>query len=428
MADVVIKIVDFECPLATGLIDITTTALGGRTPKAVLFLGTSHVPGADGTGFTKHARMTLGATDGTNHATMAFRGQDGIANSLTSRREMRTTVPLIAQALTNSTTFSYVAAFDSFITNGIRLNFTTVDTVNEWRIIAIFFAGDDLSAAVGSQDLGTGTSALDITAPGFEPDVVFGFGSNGEISDGNELFYGCMFGICVNDGSATQKGQSLQAPSAAAENMAQIIWSNRIGGRKATGDTTVAYDLLISDFDASGFSITPSASASNDDWLYLALNLGGTLFALWDFSTPTSGGAASDVTPDFEPQFGLTCTTFLLARDTGTFDGSVGTIGIGVFDGDATWAAWAGASWFASSTHTSEANGRTMQDVVVGFDPTADGVGSGIQADFVGFDGVGWDVNYNLVDASARMAFGLAIGLGNPSVGGSGHRAVTMIL
>jgi hypothetical protein len=222
------------------------------------------------------------------------------------------------------------------------------------------------------------------------------------------LFYGATFGMALANG--TQKGQSLSAPSAEAENMAQIIWSDKIGGQKATGGTGVDYTLLASDFDATGFSITPSASAGSDDWLYLALNLGGNSVSLFDFETPDAIGVVSYETPGFEPAFGLTVTTFLPARDAGTFDNDVGTLSIGVFDqGLVEWAPTTWSAWFSSAVHTSQARSQTRIFSVAAFDPVVAGSTTGARANLDSFDALGFNLNYDTVDATPRMGFALAV-------------------
>jgi len=421
MPDVCVVVHAFIAPTATGNFDITDTRLGGRTPKAVLFFVTNHVAANDGSG-TVHAKQSVGGTDGTRTFGVGFRGQDGVSNSLTSRREL-SSVAILVQDSTNSTTYNCIAAFNSWLTNGVRMNFTTADVA--YRVTAVFFAGDDLQAYLGLQNLGTGTSAIDITAPNFEPDAVFGWTSHGADASNNEVFYGMCFGIAINDGVPTQYATSVIAPSAEAENMAQIIWDNRIGGQKATGGTSVTYTLTAGTFDSQGFSITPSASAGSDDWLYLALSFGGKQFDLFPITTPTSTGVQSYTAPGFEPQFGFTVCTFLQAYNTGYFDGDVGSLGFGMFDDTEQWSPSTWASWFSGATHTSEALCQLRDFGLTAYDPEARSTTTGVRALRDAFTASGFDLDYTIVDGTARKGFGFALEINDapPSPTG-GSRAI----
>lgn len=317
----------------------------------------------------------------------------------------------MVQHSTNSTTYNSRAAFDSFITNGIRVNFSTVDASFPKKMICILFAGDDMLVDVGVQNLGNGTSALDITAPGFEPDLVFGASANVAIAAGNSTRYSQTFGIATNDGvgGIVQKGVAYHARNLHQEDIEQIIWTGRVGGNLGgIGDGTIVYTLTLSAFDANGFSITPSADSSGQDWGYLAVNLGGLQASLFDFSTATSTGVVSYETPAFTPQFGMAIATFLQARDTAYFDNlDLMSLGIAAFDGTEQWVSWSRQEYVAAGNSDCLSVVGTYS--LAAWDPNDAGVGTGVAATLSSFDSLGFNLNYTLVDGTARMAFGLAI-------------------
>ncbi len=203
-------------------------------------------------------------------------------------------------------------------------------------------------------------------------------------------------------------GTALACANLDEEDIEQIIWSDKIGGQiNGDGTGTIQYTLVIQDFDANGFSVKPSASANSDDYFWFAVNLGGLDVSLFTIDTPTSAGVVSYDGPGFTPQFGMTVATFQDTRDVNAPAADVQSAAIAAFDDTEEWAAFLRHEWFASSAFNSDTIMLTHTYSLAAADPTA--AGMTILATLDSFDAAGFNLNYSAVDASVRMAFGLAI-------------------
>lgn len=155
--------VDFT---STGTQDLTTTDLGGLTPKAaIVFYGD---PTAVDT-IAANAVLSVGMTDGTTQCCSTITSVDNTA--ATATRVYGDASHILAQRNTGSTTLFVSAAFSAWVTNGITINVDTAAAAT--RIVTVvFFAGSNLSADVQKKTLTTSGSSVTVTA-GFEPNAVF---------------------------------------------------------------------------------------------------------------------------------------------------------------------------------------------------------------------------------------------------------------
>ena len=393
MPDVVIRTTRFATPTSTGNVDVTTADLGGKTPKAVIIIA-SHAD-TDGTAEDGLA-LGVGFADATLEGSANISSQH--AQTTTSTRRRFRTV-LVIDLLVGATA-QVTANFVSFITNGVRLNFTAVDS-DAQLFTVIFFAGDDLSAHSDSIDLGTGTSALDQTAPGFQPDLVFvaGCAITANTQSGVAIFH---FGVAVRDGSDTNRGISWSSANALGTSAATLqMHTDSIGGEITTSQI---WEASIDSFDASGFSITPSANAGNDVVIYLAISVGGLSAWVGSLDSPTSTGDDAQTGPGFKPQFVMLGMTAAQAEDTVESDADAGPIGFSVFDKDGNEFSTAVVEEDAVTT----TNNQSLADnQAVNFPNDA---GTQIMAaTFSTMDANGWTLNFSVADGTARKWFGVAI-------------------
>lgn len=291
---------------AKGLVDIPID-LGGRVPKAIILLSNAHQPANDAT----ETQGTVGAADfGIGFAVIGAAGNfrtvnDNNAGTQTNSRWYHTSL------LITGTTFSqaweiYLTGFGS---DRVRLNFLNapITSGHTRRFTIIVFAGEDVEAHLNLQNLGTGTSAIDVTAPDFEPDLVFAATSarTASATNGTGGLVGSI-GVAINDGSDTQRafGWVESAGTLTVSRPGAITRDDHILSRLtgATPAPTVVYNVLIGSFDSQGYSVTPSASASSEIAGFLAIKLPGMQFELDDFLTKATTGVEAYGATSFTPR------------------------------------------------------------------------------------------------------------------------------
>jgi hypothetical protein len=162
----------FSSGTSTGLVDFTISGMG--TPTAVLVVG--------GTG--SGASLSVGAATATDEKWFRETYVDATSDPIVSNTTLNSTGVLSER--NSSGTVDFAADFNSFIADGVRLNITTAPgTTRLFNII--FFGGTSLTAkailhAVDGTDVG---DIVDVTSPGFEPEVVFSVpGNSGHASLG----------------------------------------------------------------------------------------------------------------------------------------------------------------------------------------------------------------------------------------------------
>ena len=155
---VTVAITRVACSTSGGTQDITTTDLGGLTPKAAIFILSSAT--ADGTA-ANHAQMSIGATDGTSQWATTSIIRNGQTTSDVYSRSSNTRVFQILNTTTGA--LSGDAEFSSWLTNGIRINWT--DSIGTaFLFTVVFFAGSDLSVKAGTISAST-TDQAEVTPP-----------------------------------------------------------------------------------------------------------------------------------------------------------------------------------------------------------------------------------------------------------------------
>ena len=172
---------------ASGTQDFTIDGFGA--PAAALF-----IVGSDPDGNNTHNRGGVGFTDGVNEYATGWYSVNGQSLSNVGATQSN------ARTITCGQSADDELSFNSWVPDGVRL------TINNQSDIAypthyILFHEEALADVhVGTINLGTGTSAIDVTAPGFEPDLVLFLGgmiSNAasDNTDGGGLTFGAAQNI-----------------------------------------------------------------------------------------------------------------------------------------------------------------------------------------------------------------------------------------
>lgn len=379
---------------ATNTQDITISGFG--TPKAAIFIVTSAITDAT---VAADAMFSIGWTDGTRESAACYLSDDDGVNTYAQNAHYNNRV--ISFHGPGSQTETTGFGFDSWITDGVRI---VVDEQADaaYLCTVILIGGSDVSNVyVGNyDDLGTSNQTIDITDPGFEPDVVF-MAHTQETSWGtpaNQAYF--SVGCCINDGADTQRciakyldhNQSTSSHYGLIENTAASALIH---------SSATFFDSTIGTFDSSGFSVTVSASAFSTVMSYLAIKFSNSPnIDLFDTSWPTSG-SVNEETPAFEPSFAM---IFDLAgistRNTRT--NADASFGITAFDSNGAYS--------ISSTHDDDGltNEKSLSNDSIGL-LGSDGSTTEVAASGYAFDSLGYNVTLTTNPASARLGWAFVI-------------------
>lgn len=397
---IAVDVVEFTLNTGTGTQDITGS-LGGLTPKAALFFVTRAT--VDGTA-AAHLAISIGAATGTSNE-WAFTGNAEDGQATTDCHHTSASNRCILLTDPGVSTVDMDAEFSAFITNGVRINITTASSA--YKGICVLFAGSDLSAHANNvADVGNSVDTeSNVTAPGFEPDLVFVCLTDGPL-DTNNTSIELSFGICHNGVSITERCLLVRNRNNQAAGDPKFWLNTGYSGGHIFSDGSADWDLEIDSFDASGFSMFTRNGAGNNSGVgYLALAFAGAVdISLDTEATPTSTGNNSTTNPGFTPQAVIGVQTYGQSVDTeidGTSD--AGAWGISAFTGSTELCVAIADEDAAATTNTQSYINTKAIDV-----PNDDGTVA-LTADFVSMDANGYTLNWTDVEVAARQGFFLAI-------------------
>jgi len=397
----------------TGIQSITTTDLGGLTPKAVLLIATRCVTdgvAADGAGWY------MGASDGTNEWAQGYEDQHAVA-SVNTEWEQDTIANRILTIYDGSAAdvVEGQANFSAWVTNGVEIDWVDAPA-GAFLITAVFFAGSDLTVHVGTQALGNTADALiDITSLGFEADVVICMLLEGTSIGQPEV----SLGLIHNDraGTVTQRCAAHYDRDGFGTAFCGVMVrdSECLFKHVATGN--IDFYGAATSFDSSGFSIQlgNARSPANAAVGWLALRFGSSPVVqskVYTLSTPTATGSANDTGAGFEPQFVMYLPTFAEVVDTNEADADAGTIGLAVLDADEQY-----CSSIQSDDGPTTTNTQSLSDNVAINLPADDGA-AGMAATMTAFISTGVTLNWTDIEAAAKLYPALAI---EASAGGTAY-------
>ncbi|ANL84684.1 hypothetical protein AMC81_CH01903 [Rhizobium phaseoli] len=308
--DAVVSFANFQLPSATGNFTISTSTLGGKTPKMVVFCLSNAEVSEVGHGVTpEDAFHMFGAADGTNQWAAAASTESGSNND---RRTYNTTNCMI---VTDGVGTTYLAAtFVSFAANQVTINIGTLNAeLYLKRGFAMFFAGADCQVEVGviqGETDGAATKTL-----GFTPEGLL-IGQTDRSAEGHVDRCSITFGFALNDGSATQYDVARDLGSGTGE--ARV-------NNKAAG-LAVAPSPHTCTVSFSGADVTATWSAAIErDIPYAAWSFGGHLTAkAGTITTPTSPGQVT------ASGLGITPASALFLTGAGAVNTTVAGAGFGV--------------------------------------------------------------------------------------------------
>lgn len=393
MADVKLEVTRFGLATGGATQDITISGFG--TPKAAIFIFSNAV--TDDT-IASDLVFGVGFTDGTRQNCNSVYHEDGVTTTDTDR--ISSSSKVVIHPLS-----SWHYSFNSWITDGVRIN---VDAAAGSAVLCtcILVGGSDVSNAYVNykDDLGTGTSAVDITDPGFEPDLVFitGIGNSSIAGTTQSIF---SFGVGHNDGVDTQRVSMINSVTGSGTSLTTAyVGNDSITGQIHSG--ALSWDGVIGAYDASGFSITPNSSAGLDIVFYLALKFTNNPdIDLFDLTIPTSGNYA-ETNPGFTPNFGLICgVQGPTARNSVSITSQLSAF-ISAFDDNGIYTT-SGTDEDAASTMVCKSL-SSDQFRVLDYQGSADAA----LASGYAFDSSGWDFTLSTNPGAAILGWGVAVGAG----------------
>lgn len=358
---------------------------------------------ADGTA-TDTLRFSLGAVDGTNEWAMSSWSNHSDSTINAANRSATDVCAMIWENPTfNGAGIMAEAAFDSFITDGVRINWTTAPP-SAWLVKVTLIGGADISASVGTQTLATENNVVTVS-PGFETHALFtaldsdAFNDTGNAHNNLGIGFGSYDGTTIRQGFAIigdRNDQTTTESGGIARNDAVTGRANHaveLGYASLENITSTSFDLRSLGGDLSGFATG-----------YLALSLADEA-EVWAgvVDSPTATGDHTFSSPGFQPSVCLMVPTMLDALTTHQADGRGSVIGLGTFN--------AGTE-FCSAVATED--GASVSDTECASDDAAiylnDHTGtSAFRATFVSFAATGPQLNFTDADGTARKWPMLAI-------------------
>lgn len=319
MSDVNVAVQRTTLPTSTGTHDITVSGFG--TPKAAIFIYYRDT-GTAGTASRQNVEHGYGFTDGTDDFAAYADYLDGQTGGKHQGKRSQSPSHCVIMNRTNSAN----CTFDSWITDGVRLNVTNGSSLSGCHVDVVLFGGSDLNAAVGYYETPGGVgSTQNISGLSFRPNLVFG--TSAGINNGNNVDWSILSFGCAHDTGATDiEGDPIidhaVIARGAKDDTDDLAWVQDNDAFVAQAWTSSGYNWLnkITSITNDGFVVTEldyssysqanyGGSGGNDHAGYLALDI-GTLNAKLTPSYGTANSTGLDtITTTFTPQVLIGMTT-----------------------------------------------------------------------------------------------------------------------
>src|SRR5210317_355923 len=325
MADVKIEVARVSLSTAAALNTQDITISGFGTPKAAMFIFSTGV--TDGT-IAADMLLGIGWTDGTREFAISGRSQDAVGNANVAGIIQTNRVISLSDAAGTAEVGGF--SFDSWITDGVRLHIDN-DMPSAFLCTCILFGGSDITNVYC--DIHDNMSiTTDITAPGFEPDLVFMSNYIGWTPPKTLPINLLAFGCGINDGLDTQRVMLFGSNDGITRgDVYNYIGNDSISGEVLAGGLN--WDAVIGSYDSQGFSVVPNDDPGSDSLFYLCFKFSNSpMLELFDMTWPTSGNYTETGLP-YGPSFGLIASVLgPTARNTPAPTGEKSSITLSAFD------------------------------------------------------------------------------------------------
>ncbi|MHA2062837.1 MAG: hypothetical protein ACXABY_00410 [Candidatus Thorarchaeota archaeon] len=369
------------------------TSSGFGTPEAVIAYSEDSTEGLN---------CSYGFTDGTTDWCATWNCEDAQSKSDTVGGLESAIVFHRQPGLTNKS--DIIGVFSQWVTDGIEIDFTTANLVADITLVLI---GDttDVTAYVGAIDLGSDTSDVDVTAPGFQPDLVLTLGHISNTSIPSTVI-DCKSCLGAADGTDS-RCTALYEPNGLSTTDVRTHVSHMYSGINYTAPSQVS----LKDFDSSGFTVDKNGgNGSSKNIPYMALAFSGVSVKVGGYVSAASTGSDEFSGVGFKPQF------------------------IQIFGSPSSgYGAWQTASPWCEGSSIYSADGTTeggmygASDDNVGTTNTRSGSVAGFRnehggstrcaATLTSFDSDGWTMNYSVAQATTVNTYWAVEEIGGDTTG-----------
>lgn len=409
----------------TGTQDLTVAGLGNNV-KAAMFWANRAGDGEDGTN-VDNARQSVGmAVSSTNRVVEGGRIDHGGATDQDGHMGRN---DLCSGNIASNNTFNPHADFDSFITDGCRIDVT--QTISKAQFVhALMFAGADVQA-----DLKVVTASLSLNgtadvAISFEPNLIIML-TAGDQFDGNThpgMAPHAMC-LCTNDkaGTVAHASRSVafrKANGVNTENGAYVSNTNFGFVDIARNQAGHDWEFELSFPDSTTARITTrkvGADPAAPEIAILLIDTSDLDVAVGIADTPTSSGsqslgnAAFDPDIPFTPQAMMFLTSQVTALDTFQSGSEAGTAGFALGTESDQYAVSVSSEDNVGTTNTQSVS----DDQFIHVPPEDGGATDDVKGAFTSFDDGGVTIEFSAVAASALKWPFLAIeAVAAPPAGG----------
>lgn len=377
--------------------DTAFTSSGFGTPDAAIILlgrgNTANNPQV-------HATFTGGFwCSDPGQAGITFSSEDAVSTSDTRRYGGSTYAGSVVSPTADSLAVSYSA---SSTTDGINLTVAAGSTTLN-RYASVVLLKGLTNAHVGSINLGTGTSAINVTAPGFRADLVLllsDWAADATLTAGARGSFGAAQ---ISAGGTVAQGciSYESTDNAAASTARTIVLNDKALARITSGALAVECAIGAND---NGFSITPSADSGSQYAYYLAIECPDPEDAyVGVVDTITGTGDQAYTGAGLTPQALVLASTLATAVDTVTDSGAF-NMGFG----GPTTSEWSSVYIDEYNSDPTDTEGYVDTSNIlhirsaVGTEDTV--------ASLTAFGSDGWTLNYSNGSGAARKMLAIAIG------------------
>jgi hypothetical protein len=410
--DVKVAQVRVSANTSAGDQDITTSDLGGVTPKAVHF----RIIRATADGSADHVSFGEGmATSSTARAAIAYASEDGVGTTETFVEIDDANCIILIDPLAVSHTLECVADFVSFLADGCRINWS-VSAASGYQIVATFFAGSQLQAHVSPvvvEATFSGSSAVfrqQITTGIGDPDLLIAFSaqtlSSFTLSGSTSgISWGASHLTQFEDLRTLEQNACVRYRiSDAVTTASQVVDAFDAGfliASSTTGHVRAAKSYIDRDI---GYSLYPVIQATFTRAVgILELIMPGVGAWVGAIDPRTSAGSQSITAPGFRPQWATVVQTMVDTLGTGETTDDANSITLASFTAtDEQAIGMSGDDGASGSNCISYIDDAAInhQDVVAG---------ALFTGSFTSFDSVGWTWNFSAANGTQRRWLAWAI-------------------
>ena len=312
------KVVNVLASTGGGTQDITFTPNGSDpswTPKIALFQWNRAV--ASTSAWIEHQCYGYGFTDGTNQRCACIVSEDNQADSDVASIASDTTLITTLTPTGTVETVDSTATFNSWLTNGIRINWSNAPAA-QFYLTVMFLGGDDITnVTVGTITTPTGTGNFSITSLAYKPDFAMFLFSNVSSLDTPYQYAPLSLGAATS--SSSQWCQAIHSADAAATMDTHQFYSHL--DVVARGSSSVTGLVNFVSFNNDGFTLNASVAFSAAQPIFY-LTMKGGYYSVGNNTEPGSTG-------------NQTITTGIGTKAVGVFGLDTGTSDI--FQTDLMW-------------------------------------------------------------------------------------------